>query len=312
MALTKIKIGDKFGRLTVIGFAGHSRTKSGKSKLLVKCKCSCGNVVITPSSNLTTGDTKSCGCYHLDKAKEICTGNTFGYKHGGTIYNHRLYAVYTTMHQRCENPNCDYYDRYGGRGIYVCKEWSGENGFSNFREWAMNNGYNPDATKGECTINRIDNDGPYSPDNCEWVNRTAQMNNTSANRYLTYNGETYTVTEWANKLGINFSTIENRLCNGWSVEKTLSTPAEKNITYINYNGDNYSVAEWCYIFGIAQSTISTRIKKYGMDDPHKILIYNNGYKNQIPVNAIYFVDENERPINQQDYANGVRIGRKTY
>ena len=188
MALTKIKIGDKFGRLTVIGFAGHSRTKSGKSKLLVKCKCSCGNVVITPSSNLTTGDTKSCGCYHLDKAKEICTGNTFGYKHGGTIYNHRLYAVYTTMHQRCENPNCDYYDRYGGRGIYVCKEWSGENGFSNFREWAMNNGYNPDATKGECTINRIDNDGPYSPDNCEWVNRTAQMNNTSANRYLTYNG----------------------------------------------------------------------------------------------------------------------------
>lgn len=312
MALTKIKIGDKFGRLTVIGFAGHSRTKSGKSKLLVKCKCSCGNVVITPSSNLTTGDTKSCGCYHLDKAKEICTGNTFGYKHGGTIYNHRLYAVYTTMHQRCENPNCDYYDRYGGRGIYVCKEWSGENGFSNFREWAMNNGYNPDATKGECTINRIDNDGPYSPDNCEWVNRTAQMNNTSANRYLTYNGETYTVTEWANKLGINFSTIENRLCNGWSVEKTLSTPAEKNITYINYNGDNYSVAEWCYIFGIAQSTISTRIKKYGMDDPHKILLYNNGYKNQTPVNTIYFVDENERPINQQDYANGIRVGRKAY
>lgn len=312
MALTKIKIGDKFGRLTVIGFAGHSRTKSGKSKLLVKCKCSCGNVVITPSSNLTTGDTKSCGCYHLDKAKEICTGNTFGYKHGGTIYNHRLYAVYTTMHQRCENPNCDYYDRYGGRGIYVCKEWSGENGFSNFREWAMNNGYNPDATKGECTINRIDNDGPYSPDNCEWVNRTAQMNNTSANRYLTYNGETYTVTEWANKLGINFSTIENRLCNGWSIEKTLSTTAEKNITYINYNGDNYSVAEWCYIFGIAQSTISTRIKKYGMDDPHKILLYNNGYKNQTPVNAIYFVDENERPINQQDYANGIRVGRKAY
>ena len=312
MALTKIKIGDKFGRLTVIGFAGHSRTKSGKSKLLVKCKCSCGNVVITPSSNLTTGDTKSCGCYHLDKAKEICTGNTFGYKHGGTIYNHRLYAVYTTMHQRCENPNCDYYDRYGGRGIYVCKEWSGENGFSNFREWAMNNGYNPDATKGECTINRIDNDGPYSPDNCEWVNRTVQMNNTSANRYLTYNGETYTVTEWANKLGINFSTIENRLCNGWSVEKTLSTPAEKNITYINYNGDNYSVAEWCYIFGIAQSTISTRIKKYGMDDPHKILLYNNRYKNQTPVNAIYFVDENERPINQQDYANGIRVGRKSY
>lgn len=312
MALTKIKIGDHFGRLTVIGFAGHTRSKNGTSKLLVKCKCSCGNIIITRSDNLTRGDTKSCGCYHLDKAKEICTGNTFGYKHGGTMYNPRLYKVYVAMHQRCENPNCDHYDRYGGRGIYVCKEWSGENGFSNFREWAMNNGYNPDAPKGECTINRIDNDGPYSPDNCEWVNMKTQMNNTSMNNYITCNGETHTLQEWADKNNINFSTIENRLCSGWPIEKALFTPAERNITYINYNGNNYSVAEWCYIFGIAQTTVSTRIKRYGTDDPHKILLYNNGYKNQTPVNAIYFVDENERPINQQDYANGVRIGRKAY
>ena len=312
MALTKIKIGDHFGRLTVIGFAGHTRSKNGASKLLIKCKCSCGNVIITRSDNLTRGDTKSCGCYHIDKAKEICAGNTFGYKHGGTMYNHRLYAVYTAMHQRCENPNCDHYDRYGGRGIYVYKEWSGENGFSNFREWAMSHGYDPDAPKGECTINRINNDGPYCPENCEWVNRTTQMNNTSANRYITYNGETRTASDWANILGIKFSTLENRLINGWPIEKALSTPAEKNITFINYNGNNYSVAEWCYIFGIAQTTLSTRIKRYGMNDPHKLLLFNNGYKNQTPVNAIYFVDENERPINQQDYADGVRIGRKAY
>ena len=307
MALTKIKIGDHFGRLMVIGFAGHSRTKSGKSKLLVKCKCSCGNVIITPSNNLITGDTKSCGCYSKDIARESHLGKSYNYKHGGTMYNSRLYKVFSTMHQRCENPNCDHYDRYGGRGIYICKEWSGENGFFNFREWAMNNGYNPDAPKGECTINRIDNDGPYSPDNCEWVNMKTQMNNTSINRYITYNGETHTVSDWANILGIKFSTLENRLCNGWSIEKALSTKAEKNITFINYNGNNYSVAEWCYIFGLAQTTVSSRIER-GATDPAKIL--KRPQKGCI--NAIYFVDENERPINQQDYADGIRIGRKAY
>ena len=307
MALTKIKIGDHFGRLMVIGFAGHSRTKSGKSKLLVKCKCSCGNVIITPSNNLITGDTKSCGCYSKDIARESHLGKSYNYKHGGTMYNSRLYKVFSAMHQRCENPNCDHYDRYGGRGIYICKEWSGENGFFNFREWAMNNGYNPDAPKGECTINRIDNDGPYSPDNCEWVNMKTQMNNTSINRYITYNGETHTVSDWANILGIKFSTLENRLCNGWSIEKALSTKAEKNITFINYNGNNYSVAEWCYIFGLAQTTVSSRIER-GATDPAKIL--KRPQKGCI--NAIYFVDENERPINQQDYADGIRIGRKAY
>ena len=307
MALTKIKIGDHFGRLTVIGFAGHSRTKSGKSKLLVKCKCSCGNVIITPSNNLITGDTKSCGCYSKDIARESHLGKSYNYKHGGTMYNSRLYKVFSAMHQRCENPNCDHYDRYGGRGIYICKEWSGENGFFNFREWAMNNGYNPDAPKGECTINRIDNDGPYSPDNCEWVNMKTQINNTSINRYITYNGETHTVSDWANILGIKFSTLENRLCNGWPIEKALSTKAEKNITFINYNGNNYSVAEWCYIFGLAQTTVSSRIER-GATDPAKIL--KRPQKGCI--NAIYFVDENERPINQQDYADGIRIGRKAY
>ncbi len=307
MALTKIKIGDHFGRLTVIGFAGHSRTKSGKSKLLVKCKCSCGNVIITPSNNLITGDTKSCGCYSKDIARESHLGKSYNYKHGGTMYNSRLYKVFSAMHQRCENPNCDHYNRYGGRGIYICKEWSGENGFFNFREWAMNNGYNPDAPKGECTINRIDNDGPYSPDNCEWVNMKTQINNTSINRYITYNGETHTVSDWANILGIKFSTLENRLCNGWPIEKALSTKAEKNITFINYNGNNYSVAEWCYIFGLAQTTVSSRIER-GATDPAKIL--KRPQKGCI--NAIYFVDENERPINQQDYADGIRIGRKAY
>ena len=312
MALTKIKIGDRFGRLTVIAYAGHERSKNGSSKLLIKCKCDCGNVIITRSNNLTRGDTKSCGCYSKEVARETHLGKAYSYKHGGTMYNPRLYKVFIAMHQRCENPNARYYNRYGGRGIYVCEEWSGENGFPNFRDWAMNNGYNAEAPIGECTINRIDNNGPYCPENCEWVNMKAQMNNTSMNKYITCNGETRTLQEWSDKLNIDTSTIQNRLNSGWSAEKALTTPVADHVHNIDYNGNNYSISDWCYIFGLAPSTISSRIERYGMDDPHKILLYNNGYKNQTPVNAIYFVDENERPINQQDYANGIRVGRKAY
>ena len=77
MALTKIKIGDRFGRLTVIAYAGHERSKNGSSKLLIKCKCDCGNVIITRSNNLTRGDTKSCGCYSKEVARETHLGKAF-------------------------------------------------------------------------------------------------------------------------------------------------------------------------------------------------------------------------------------------
>jgi hypothetical protein len=284
MASTKINIGDRFGKLTVINFAGHVKNSKGYNELIIKCKCDCGNIAIVKSTNLLRGYTKSCGCYKAEKLKEIHSGNNYGYKHGGS--NEKLYFQFTTMHNRGE----------------VCDEWSGENGYINYRKWAYENGYNPEDNK---VLTRNDNSKPYSPDNCKWVYRSQVI--TSQSKLLTYNGETRTISEWASKLGIPFTTLENRLINGWPIAKALSTPVEKKVNYINHNGNNYSIADWCYTLGLTPNTVSSRIER-GATDPAKIL----KHPQKGCINAIYFIDENERPINQQDYADGIRVGRKAY
>ena len=154
-------------------------------------------------------------------------------------------------------------------------------------------------------MTRKDNSKPYSPDNCKWVYRSQVI--TPQSKFITYNGETHTISEWANKLNIPFTTLENRLISGWTIEKALSTPVEKKVSYINYNGNDYSIADWCYVLGLTPNTVSSRIER-GATDPAKIL----KHPQKGCINAIYFVDENERPINQQDYANGIRVGRKAY
>lgn len=113
------------------------------------------------------GNTKSCGCLHNDSARIRFS------KHGksGT----RLNAIWKAMNQRCSNPLDKNYDRYGGRGIFVCEEW--RDSFQAFYEWAMANGYDENAPTGQCTIDRIDNDKGYSPDNCRWVTMKTQRNN---------------------------------------------------------------------------------------------------------------------------------------
>lgn len=124
------------------------------------------------------------------------------------------------MRQRCTNPQKDHYADYGGRGIIVCPEW--ENSFEAFRDWALANGYRDDLT-----IDRKDNDGPYSPENCRWATKSEQVNNTRANRYLEYNGERKTIAEWARVVGINPRVIAKRIRNGWTVERALTEDINK-------------------------------------------------------------------------------------
>ena len=127
------------------------------------------------------------------------------------------------MKQRCYNKNSKSYKNYGGRGIKICDEWlSKENGFLNFYNWAINNGYNSNLS-----IDRIDNNGNYEPSNCRWVNNLIQSNNRRNNRKLTFNGDTLNISEWAKKYNLTISTINHRLDRGWSVEKTLTTPLKK-------------------------------------------------------------------------------------
>lgn len=128
----------------------------------------------------------------------------------------RLYKVWTSMKQRCSNPNDKAYLDYGGREIKVCDEWQD---FEPFHEWAMSTGYARDLE-----IDRIDNDGDYEPGNCRWVSRRDQLNNTRINRRIAFRGETKTVAEWARELGLNDRTLRTRLRIGWTVERAFTTP----------------------------------------------------------------------------------------
>ena len=139
--------------------------------------------------------------------------------HGGS--GTRLNKIYRAIKQRCNNPQNPAYENYGGRGITVCAEWL--NSFEAFRDWALANGYRDDLT-----IDRIDNDGPYCPENCRWVTMKQQGNNRRSNRVLTYNGENHTITEWAELTGINLHTLMGRLyVRGWNVEKALTTKVRR-------------------------------------------------------------------------------------
>ena len=182
-----------------------------------KCRCDCGKVTTVRARSLWSGNTRSCGCLQKEKASKI--GKAMHTTHGGS--GTRLNKIYRAIKQRCNNPQNPAYENYGGRGITVCAEWL--NSFEAFRDWALANGYRDDLT-----IDRIDNDGPYCPENCRWVTMKQQGNNRRSNRVLTYNGENHTITEWAELTGINLHTLMGRLyVRGWNVEKALTTKVRR-------------------------------------------------------------------------------------
>ena len=126
------------------------------------------------------------------------------------------------MNERCHNKKHHSYPRYGGRGITVCEAWKTD--FQAFCKWARENGYDPDTERGECTIDRIDNDAGYSPDNCRWVSMKEQANNRSTNRNVEFAGQNLSISEWADLLGIRKETLRKRLDSGWSIEESLTKP----------------------------------------------------------------------------------------
>lgn len=198
-------LGKTFGRLTVIAAAENKGHKT-----MWECRCECGNIVVVRSSCLKSRETKSCGCYQRECASDNAA------KHRG--FGTRLYAVWNSMRQRCYNPNNHAFHNYGGRGITICKEWDD---FGNFRDWAMQTGYDDNAPHGECTLDRIEVNGPYSPANCRWVNMKEQAVNKRETPRLCYNGETHTLMEWADITGLKYQTIWKRYSRGLSANAVL-------------------------------------------------------------------------------------------
>lgn len=200
--------GQKFGRLTVL-----ERCPSDDHGAKWLCQCDCGNMTTVRAYALKSGHAVSCGCYRLDRCLSVVT--THG--ESGTL----LHKVWRGMKGRCYDENSPAYKYYGGRGILVCSEW--KDSFQSFRSWALQHGYSPGLS-----IDRIDVNGPYSPENCRWVDRYIQMNNTRRNHFLEFQGERHTVSEWSRIVGISVRCLFSRLRRGWSIEDTLSTPPNGN------------------------------------------------------------------------------------
>ena len=204
--------GKRYGRLVVI-----ERTKNKGSKTAWLCKCDCGNEKIVTGDGLNRGNTKSCGCL----SKEIARNRQ--YKHGKTQC--RLYNVWYSMKRRCYDKNVKNFNKYGGRGIKVCEEWL--NDFLSFYNWAISNGYRDDVERGKLTLDRIDNNKGYYPDNCRWVNQKIQNRNKTNLFMITYNGKTLCAQEWAEKLGCRASLIIERIKRGWSIEDAFFLPKKR-------------------------------------------------------------------------------------
>lgn len=188
--------GKTFGRWTVMYRADDFIEPSGVKRVRYHCICSCGNEADVLAGSLTKGQSRSCGCLQREHAKSGNASRT----HGKT--GTRLHRIWKNMNTRCKNPNSKKYERYGGRGIKICDEWQGEDGFKRFMQWAMESSYSDDLT-----IDRIDNDGDYTPHNCRWVCIKSQENNNSRNRKITVAGVTKTIAEWSDITGIPRATL---------------------------------------------------------------------------------------------------------
>lgn len=210
--------GKRFGKLNVMKYSHKEYNKKLHNHIFYYlCKCDCGNEIIKSDRYLKYTKTPSCGCYGLKKIKEV--NKKAHTTHG--MRNSRIYRIWQSMKSRCKYKSVNGYENYGGRGIKVCDEWL--NDFISFYNWAMKNGYKEDLT-----IDRIDVDGNYEPDNCRWATLKEQSNNRRDNHYITYNNETHSISEWSEILKINYATLLNRITrHKWSIERAFAEPVHE-------------------------------------------------------------------------------------
>lgn len=249
----------KFGLLTVCQYIGEKEDKNDRIVRLWKCKCDCGGEIIAKENSLLKGERRSCGCINRKQMSELGKSQR---KHGARSDNAtpsdvRLYNVWNSIIERTTNPKSRVWNAYGGRGITICDEW--RNSFESFKEWAEKNGY-----KDELTIDRINNDMGYTPENCRWATYKQQNNNRRSNVNITIDEETHTLAEWSEISGINRWTITDRLKKNPNISKEeLFAPPVRHNRFeqkIEIDGETKTIEEWSNISGVHKELIWIRLK----------------------------------------------------
>lgn len=205
----KIK-GQKYGRLTIIEL-DHMKTYTNHNGKVpyVKCLCDCGNITIVSLPSIKAGNSASCGCFNKELASK--RSKTHG------LSKTTEYSIYIDIKKRCYTKTSTHYKDYGGRGITICQEWLDD--FMNF--------YNDMGEKpgDEYSIDRIDNNGNYSKENCKWSTQSQQCRNRRSSVKLEFNGVTKNLIDWAEELGFSYDLLWDRIfAQKWSIEKALTTP----------------------------------------------------------------------------------------
>lgn len=246
--------GKRFGKLIVIQQLDSKQYPRFSGSIIYECQCDCGNTTIVTRSKLIHNHTQSCGCMRKSSAAKLFTTH----KQTGS----RLFNIFYNMKQRCLNPHAPAYDKYGGRGIKICDEWKNQNGFDNFYNWAIQNGYQENLS-----IDRINNDGDYAPDNCRWTTMKTQSNNRSSNTYITFHNQTHTLSEWADIIGIDHSVLSQRINKlGMTIEEAFTRKINYKSIPINiYKDDNCimqcsNISSAAKYIGVSNATIMTHVK----------------------------------------------------
>jgi hypothetical protein len=203
--------GKRFGRLLV-----KKQAPTGKrNNLRWHCLCDCGRIVISHGGDLRRGKAKSCGCL----SAELTVSRNLKHGHTSKAWKTPEYHAWQRMFERCYNKHASGYERYGGRGIKVCKRWR-----DSYEAFYTDVGPRPSPKH---SIDRFpNNDGDYEPGNVRWAAVKEQARNTRTNRFHTFEGQTLCEAEWAERFGFHVSTLRHRLRNGWSIEHALTTPVK--------------------------------------------------------------------------------------
>ena len=254
-------IGKKYNNWTVIAFS-H---KDSANHPYFECICKCGKKQVIDIFTLKYNRSRSC---------KSCMPH---HKKHGLSYD-RIYRVFYGMRDRCYNPNNIGYKHYGARGITICNEWL--NNVDSFAKWATENGYNE-----KLTIDRIDYDKGYSPENCRWADISTQANNKRNNHMINFDGQKYTISQFCKKFNLPEQRIRQRI-NRFGVKDVceLIKPPHKlksrSKNFILIGGKEKSVAEWCRELNVPYTTILNRIKRYGYTPEQALTTpLKNGKKN---------------------------------